>query len=157
MANCWLVKSEPDVYGIDKLKADKTTQWTGVRNYQARNFLIEMKVGDRVLFYHSNTEPPGVVGVAKVVKTAYPDPTQFEGDSELFDIKSTWEKPRWFAPDLAFSRKFGQIVSIDVLRQTKGLSAMQLLQRGSRLSVNRVTQEQFDIILKLAKDFVIGK
>ncbi len=149
MANCWLVKSEPEVYGIDKLKADKSTQWTGVRNYQARNFLMEMKVGDEVLFYHSNAKPTGIVGIARVATLAYPDPTQFDRKSDFFDAKSTKDKPRWFAPDLKFMSKFKQIISIEELRSIKGLSAMLLLQRGSRLSVTPVTAEQFGIILKL--------
>lgn len=149
MKRYWLVKSEPDVYGISQLKRDGKTQWTGVRNYQARNLLMEMRRGELVVFYHSNAKPPAAVGVAKVVKEAYPDSSQFERKSEYFDPKSTAEKPRWFAPDLEFVATFDTPVALESMRGVKGLAKLPLLQRGSRLSVNPVTESEFNIILEL--------
>jgi predicted RNA-binding protein with PUA-like domain len=149
MKRYWLVKSEPEVYGISQLKRDVRTQWTGVRNYQARNLLMEMKTGELVIFYHSNAKPPAAVGVAKVFKEAYPDSSQFERRSEYFDPKSTSDKPRWFAPDLEFVSSFVTPVALESMRSVKGLAKLPLLQRGSRLSVNPVTESEFNIILKL--------
>lgn len=146
----WLVKTEPTTYSIDDLKRDKKTHWHGVRNYQARNFLQKMEVGDTVLFYHSVVEPVGVVGIATVVKRAYPDPSQFEKKSEYFDPAARPDKPRWFCPDLGFKRKFAGTVSLKSLRELPGLSKMVLLQKGSRLSVQPVTEKEFEIIMKEA-------
>lgn len=148
----WLVKSEIEDYPIAALKSDKVTQWTGVRNYQARNFLMEMKPGDRVLFYHSNAEPSGIAGTAMVKAKAYPDPTQFNRKSDYFDPKSSVDKPRWFAPDLAFESIFKRFVPLEQLRNVSELSKMSLLQKGSRLSVHPVTEEQFSIILRLGSE-----
>lgn len=145
----WLVKTEPHVYSIDDLQRDKVTSWTGVRNYQARNFLREMSVGDLVLVYHSNAEPPGVFGIARVKQSAKPDPTQFDERSEYFDPAASLEKPRWFCPDLAFSAKLSMMVSLDSLRGQASLSGLQLLQRGSRLSVLPVTEAHFEIICSM--------
>lgn len=145
----WLVKSEPDVYSIDDLKREQTTAWSGVRNYQARNFLSAMKKGELVLFYHSSAEPPGVAGICKVAKMAYPDPTQFDRRSEYFDEKASPEKPRWFAPDLAFVKRFKAIITLDFLRKQRALQKMVLLQRGSRLSVQPVTEDEFHTIVNL--------
>jgi predicted RNA-binding protein with PUA-like domain len=142
----WLVKTEPHVYSIDDLRRDKITAWTGVRNYQARNFLKQMEVGDLVLVYHSNAEPPGVVGVARVKHGAKADPTQFDRKSEYFDPAASLEKPRWFCPDLAFSAKLAVMVTLESLRAQASLSGLQLLQRGSRLSVLPVSEKHFDII-----------
>ena len=146
----WLVKTEPDVYSIDDFARDKVTDWTCVRNYQARNFLMKMEVGDDVLIYHSNAEPSGVVGVAKVHKVASPDRTQFERNGEYFDPKATKEAPRWFCPDLKFVRKLSREVPLEELRGYKALEGLLLLQRGSRLSVIPVSDKHFEFIVKTA-------
>lgn len=145
----WLAKSEPDEYSIDDLKADKVCYWDGVRNYQARNYLREMQVGDKVLFYHSNANPPGVAGVMKVVKAACPDPSQFDKKDKHFDPKSTKENPRWFCPDFSFETKFKNFVPLDQLRQHKKLSGLELLRRGSRLSVHPVERAEYETIVAL--------
>jgi predicted RNA-binding protein with PUA-like domain len=142
----WLVKTEPHVYSIDDLQRDKSTAWTGVRNYQARNFLREMKRGDIILIYHSNAQPPGVVGIASVKNEAKPDPTQFEVGGEYFDPAATNDKPRWFCPDLAFLKKLPKMVSLEELRNNRELEGLALLQRGSRLSVIPVSDKHFAII-----------
>jgi predicted RNA-binding protein with PUA-like domain len=149
----WLVKTEPESYSIDDLAAEKTkcTSWDGVRNYQARNFMRdEMQVGDRVLFYHSNAKPPAVVGVAKVVREAYPDPTAWDEDDSHYDPKSSPENPRWVMVDLEFEQKFAKSLSLETLRKVKSLQKMELLRTGSRLSVQPVRKSEFDAILKLA-------
>ncbi|MBX7137250.1 MAG: EVE domain-containing protein [Oligoflexia bacterium] len=146
----WLVKTEPEVFSIADLKRERATSWGGVRNYQARNFLRAMKVGEEVLIYHSNTEPPAVVGVAAVKRAAYPDPEQFDRHSEYFDGKSTQENPRWFSPDLMFVKEFPTPVELARLKAERKLKAMPLLQRGSRLSVMPVTADEFKYILRLA-------
>lgn len=145
----WLVKSEEDVYSIDDLKRDKKTHWHGVRNYQARNYLKAMKRGDTVLFYHSNCETPGVVGVATVDKVAYPDPSQFDKKSEYYDSKSPAAEPRWFCPDIAYKKKFQQTVSLEELKTVSGIGDFQLLKRGNRLSVLPVTDTQLRVIERL--------
>ena len=147
----WLVKSEPTTYSIDSLKSDKKTLWDGVRNYQARNFLKEMKKGDLVLFYHSVTEPIGVSGVAKVSKEAVPDPTQFDKKSDYYDPDSKKDAPRWFCPELSFEKKFAKIVDRPSLVKDKKLSSMMLMQKGSRLSVTPVTKEEFTVITSKTK------
>ena len=147
--SCWLVKSEEDVYSIDNLKRDKKTHWNGVRNYQARNYLKAMKRGDAVLFYHSNCDEPGIVGLASVDKVAYPDPSQFDKKSEYYDGKSPVDAPRWFCPDVKFEKKFQHAVSLEVLKTVSGLGDFQLLQRGNRLSVMPVSDAQRRIIERL--------
>jgi predicted RNA-binding protein with PUA-like domain len=147
---CWLVKTEPEVFSIDDFARAKVTDWTGVRNYQARNFLRSMKVKDKVLVYHSNAQPSAVVGLASVLREAQPDRTQFDCKSEYFDPKSTLEKPRWFCPDLSFVRKLKTPIALDVLRGVKSLSGLLLLERGSRLSVIPVSDKHFDTIVDLA-------
>lgn len=147
----WLMKSEPDVFSIDTLKKDKTTWWEGVRNYQARNFMMkDMQVGDEVLFYHSNAEPPGVAGLAKISKTAEPDATQFDKKSEYYDAKASKEKPIWFCVQLAFVEKFDELVSLADLRANEKLADMVVLQKGSRLSVQPVEKKHFDLVKKMA-------
>ena len=146
----WLVKTEPHVYSIDDLKHDKKTEWTGVRNYQARNFLQEMELGDIVLVYHSNAEPPGVIGISKVSRTAEPDPTQFDSKSEYHEPKATQEAPRWFCPQLAFVKKFGRLVSLNELRENRALAGLRLLERGSRLSVIPISEKHFEAIVGMA-------
>lgn len=149
--NYWLVKTEPNVYSIDDLRRDKKTLWTGVRNYQARNFLQQMKIGDELLVYHSNAEPPGVVGLASIAAVATPDPTQFDAQSEYFDPKSSEAKPRWFCPQVAFSRTLPVMVSLHDLREVKALEGLALLQRGSRLSVIPVAEQHFRRIVLMGE------
>lgn len=143
------MKTEPDVFSIDQLKKDKTTWWTGVRNYQARNFMKEMSVGDEVLFYHSSCEIPGVVGVAKVSKRAAPDELQFDKKSEYFDAKATKDKPTWYCVQVQFAKKFANPISLDDLRKQKNLSEMLVLRKGQRLSVQPVSQAHFEIVQSL--------
>ena len=146
----WLMKSEPDAYSIDHLAADGTTHWDGVRNYQARNTMRDdMKVGDGVLYYHSQLKPPGVVGLAKVIKEAYPDHTAWDPKSKYFDEKTDPKDPRWFMVDIGFVEKFDRMVSIDEMRQHSELEGMVLLHR-SRLSVQPVTDAEFAFIVDLA-------
>ena len=149
--NYWLVKSEPSSFSWDDLwRAPKrTTSWEGVRNYQARNFMRAMKRGDRVLFYHSSAEPNAVVGIAEVAREAYPDPLQFDRKSEMFDPKSTRDDPRWSTVDLKAVRAFAKPVTLTELRGVPGLEKMELLRKGSRLSVNAVTAEEFAIVARL--------
>ncbi len=145
----WLMKTEPESFSIDDLKRLKKDAWSGVRNYQARNFMKEMKVGDRVLFYHSSTTPPGIAGLAKVVAAAHPDETQFVRKSPYFDPKATKAKPIWYCVDVGFVKKFSRLVPLEELRGIKALKDMVLLQRGSRLSVQPVTEKEFEAIIKL--------
>ena len=149
----WLMKSEPDGFSIDDLANVKQEPWSGVRNYQARNFMWkEMKVGDGVFFYHSNTKAPGIVGVAKVVSQAYPDPTQFNPESDYYDPKATAENPRWFLVDVAFERKLARELSLEELKsQALQLGDFALLNRGTRLSIVPVSATQWKTILKLEK------
>lgn len=148
--NYWLMKSEPDVFSIDQLHKDKTTSWEGVRNYQARNFMMkDMQVGDLVLFYHSNAQPSGVAGLAQVSKLATPDKTQFDKKSEYFDVKATKEKPIWFCVEVKYVEKFKQVVSLADLRENDKLHDMLVLQKGSRLSVQPVDKKHFEIVKKM--------
>lgn len=146
----WLIKSEPTAYSIDDLKRDKSTLWEGVRNYQARNFMMkEMKVGDEALFYHSSAEPPVAVGIAEVSGPAEPDPTQFdEGDSH-YDPKATPAKPIWYCVRFKFKQKFARQVSLSEMRNERELQKMVLLQKGSRLSIQPVTEKEFRLVSKL--------
>ena len=151
--NHWLIKSEPDVFSIrDLAKAPrKTTHWEGVRNYQARNFLRAMRKGDRCLFYHSNAAPPGVAGVVEVVREAYPDPAAWDPQSDYHDPKASPDNPIWSMVDVKLVEAFAREIPLDELRATKALAGMELLRRGSRLSVHPVTAAQFSTVLKLAK------
>ncbi len=149
----WLMKSEPDAYSIDDLEREPSgaTGWDGVRNYQARNFMRDgMKVGDGILFYHSNAKPPGVAGIARVVREAYPDPTQFDPDSRYFDPKSKTEDPRWLHVDIAHERTFSRLIPLDELKETPGLEELPLVKRGNRLSVMPVSDDEWRLILALA-------
>lgn len=147
----WLMKTEPDAYSIDDLARDGTTHWDGVRNYQARNLMRdEMRIGDKVLFYHSAIRPPGVAGLAEVVRESYPDHTSWDPDSKYFDLKSTPEEPRWFMVDVAFVAKFDRMVTLDEIRLHDELSDMVLVKR-SRLSVQPVTPEEYDYIVALGQ------
>ncbi len=148
----WLIKSEPDVYSIDSLKKDRTTEWTGVRNFQARNFMRDsMKPGELLLFYHSNAQPPGVAGIAKVAGAPVPDVTQFDTKSEYFDDTSDKTAPRWVAARVGFVEKFANPVPLEVLKADPQLDGMALLQKGQRLSVQPVSEAHFKRVLKLAK------
>jgi predicted RNA-binding protein with PUA-like domain len=151
MKHYWLMKSEPDEFSIDALAKVGQEPWSGVRNYQARNFMMkDMKVGDGILFYHSNCAVPGVAGLAEVASTAYPDPTQFQRNSDYFDAASKPEEPRWWLVDVGFMRKFKRVVSLDELRsQAEALGDFALLRRGNRLSVLPVTAAQYKHILTL--------
>jgi predicted RNA-binding protein with PUA-like domain len=145
----WLMKSEADVYSIDDLEQDGDTMWDGVRNYQARNNMQEMKVDDRVLYYHSRQTPPAVVGLARVVREAYPDPTQFDADNKYFDEKSDPDDPRWWLVDVAFERKFDDPVSLQDIKDESSLSDMVLV-NNSRLSVQPVEPAEFERVLEMA-------
>ncbi len=140
----WLIKSEPDVFALADLRRVRREPWTGVRNYQARNFLWkEMRDGDLALFYHSNATPPGVAGVARVTGEAYPDPTQWDPASEYFDAKSSPDNPRWWLVDFEFVAEFPQFVSLETMRVDPGLAGMWVLRRGNRLSVTPVEARHF--------------
>ena len=148
--NYWLMKSEPDAYSFEQLKKDKTTLWDGIRNYQARNFMMkDMKVGDTVLFYHSNTKPPGIIGLAKVSKNAAPDPTAFDKKSKYFDEKSDKENPRWHCVEVKYFKPFKNYVSLDDIKETASLKDMKVVQRGQRLSIQPVLKKEFDKICKM--------
>lgn len=143
----WLMKSEPESYGIDHLKADKKTAWTGVRNFLARNYMRDgMQIGDQVLFYHSSCKVPGVYGLARVVSPAYPDPTQFDAMSRYYESRATKEKPVWFLVDIAFVQKFKEPVTLTQIRATSDLHSMVILKPGNRLSITPVTVKEFDVI-----------
>jgi len=147
----WLVKSEPGAYSIDDLDRDVVTCWDGIRNYQARNFMRdEMKVGNLVLFYHSNAEPPAVVGLARVCEEAYPDHTAWDRKNDHFDQKSTPNNPVWVMVDLEFVEKFPKSVSLPKLREAHGLDELLVTRRGQRLSIQPVAKTHFQKILALA-------
>ena len=147
----WLVKSEPSSYSIDDLKKDRKTPWTGVRNYQARNFMRDdMRVGDPVLFYHSNADPTGVAGIAKVASAPYPDATALDKKSDYYDEKSKKDNPRWQLVDIGFVKKFKDVVPLSELRKEKALAKMRLLEPGQRLSVMPVTKEEFEHVINMA-------
>ena len=148
----WLFKSEEDVFSIDDLAAakDKTTFWDGVRNYQARNLLRDdIKKGDLVLYYHSNSKPTGVAGVARVSKNAYADPTQFDPRSKYHDAKSSKDDPRWVGVEIKFVKKLKRVVELSELKANPALSEMMVTQRGARLSVQPVTKDEYDAVLAM--------
>ncbi|MGH8080903.1 MAG: EVE domain-containing protein [Lysobacter sp.] len=148
----WLMKSEPDAFSIEDLERVRTEPWNGVRNYQARNYMRDgMKVGDGVLFYHSNTAVPGIVGLAIIAAEAYPDPTQFDPKSDYYDAKSTREDPRWLLVDVAFDRKFKRTVSLDEIkaRADELGEDFALTRRGNRLSVLPVSAAQWKLLLAM--------
>jgi len=151
MPRYWLFKSEPGSYSIDHLKKDGRTFWNGIRNYQARNLLRdEIREGDRVLFYHSNAEPPGVAGTAVVIRSGYPDTTALDPKSPYFDEKASEDDPRWFMVDIEFGEKFPTYVPLNTLKETRGLETMVVTTR-SRLSVQPVTPEEFEIVERLGR------
>ncbi len=146
----WLMKSEPDAYSLDDLARDGVEPWDGIRNYQARNLMRdEMTVGDRVIFYHSNAKPPAAVGLAEVASEAYPDPTQFDPDGKYFDPKSSPDDPRWLLVDVRYVGHFERPVPLPEIKEDPALSEMVLVQR-SRLSVQPVTETEFDHLVELA-------
>ncbi|MCX8056051.1 MAG: EVE domain-containing protein [Ignavibacteria bacterium] len=151
MKNYWLFKSEPDVYSIDDLERDGTTFWDGVRNYEARNYLRDkVKKGDKVLFYHSNCEVPGVYGVCEVVKEGYPDFTQFDPKNKYYDPKSNPNNPTWFMVDVKFVKKLKKPVTLEEIKNNPKLKNIRLVQKGNRLSIIPLTKEEFDEILKMS-------
>ncbi len=146
------MKTEPGEYSIDDLKKDKSTGWDGVRNYQARNFMRDqMRVGDGVFFYHSNAKPGavGIAGLAKVCKAAYPDDTAWDENDKHFDPKSNSENPIWFRVDVRFVKKCPEVITLQKLKATPGLEKMVVTQKGSRLSVQPVSPDEWELILKM--------
>ncbi len=150
MKRHWLIKSEPETYGIDHLARDKKTAWEGVRNFLARNYMRDqMHIGDTVLFYHSSCKVPGIYGLAKVASAPYPDASQYDKKGHYFEPRATKEKPVWQLVDIAFVRKFPEPVTLPMLRAQKKLGRMALLQPGSRLSITPVTEAEFGVIESL--------
>ena len=145
----WLFKSEPTTYGIDHLEKDKVTAWSGVRNYQARNYMRDsMRKGDRAFFYHSSCEVPGIAGLIEISRAAYPDETQFDRKSKQYDSAATRDNPRWFNVEVKFVKKT-RVVGIPELRGHKALKDMMVLQRGNRLSITPVTQAEWGCIMAM--------
>ena len=146
----WLIKSEPSVYSIEDLERDGKTEWSGVRNYKARSYMRdEIRPGDGLLFYHSNTEPLGVYGIAEVDSAAHPDSTQFLEGDHYYDPDTDPDKPRWWCVDVRHVETFANPVTRDTMKSTPGLADMAVLKRGMRLSVIRVTPEEFEIVRRL--------
>ena len=146
----WLMKSEPDVYGLDHLRKERIDHWDGIRNYQARNYMRdEMQKGDLAFFYHSSCDEPGIAGIMKVNKNAYPDFTAFDPKEKYYDPKSDPANPRWLMVDVRYVRKLKRLISLKELKLHKNLDNMRLLQRGNRLSILPVTKKEWDYILKL--------
>lgn len=147
----WLMKSEPETFSFVDLKQRKKTLWDGVRNYQARNFMMQdMKVGDKVLFYHSSCEVPGVAGLAEVTAPAQPDPTQFDPKSDYHDPKATKTKPIWFCVEVGNPQDLKRPITLPEIRGTKELQGMLLLKKGQRLSIQPVTAKEYEILIKLS-------
>jgi predicted RNA-binding protein with PUA-like domain len=150
--NYWLMKSEPDAFGIDDLitKPNQTEHWDGVRNYQARNMMRDdMKLGDQVFFYHSSCKEIGVVGVMEVACESYPDHTGFDSSSKYYDSKSSEDKPRWFMIDVKFVRKFSRTITLAQIKANPLLEDMRLIKKGNRLSINQVTKDEWKAILDM--------
>lgn len=146
----WLMKSEPDCFSIDDLKNQKVAPWDGVRNYQVRNMLRdEMQVGDQAFFYHSNATPPGIAGLMEIVRAGYPDSTAFDPKAEHFDPKSDPANPRWYMVDVKFKRKFPRLLSLEALRQHPELHTLQILRKGSRLSITPLSAKEWQLILDI--------
>ncbi len=150
----WLFKSEPTTFSIDHLMRapEQITHWEGVRNYQVRNMLRDdIQVGDKVFFYHSNCNPPGIVGTMEVVKAGYPDDSAYDPQSKYFDPKSSRAKPLWYQVNVHFLKKFPHIISLEELKKQTELQNMPLLRRGNRLSITKVAKEEWELICKMAK------
>lgn len=143
----WLMKSEPDVFGIDQLKKDKTTWWEGVRNYMARNYMMkEMSVGDEILFYHSNAEPAGVAGLAAVSKSAEPDKLQFDKKSDYFEKRATKDKPVWFCVQVQFKEKFKNFIPLKEMKTDSHCADLMVIKKGQRLSIQPVSEKDFNYL-----------
>lgn len=149
--NYWLMKSEPQTYSISDLEQEQRTIWDGVRNYQARNFLRQMQIGDLAFFYHSNSKPPGIVGLMKIVESNVVDPTQFERDSQYYDPKSPPESPRWQTVTVEFEDNFGKIISLAQLKQIFSGEDLLVVKKGNRLSVMPVKEEVAKQIISIAQ------
>ena len=145
----WLMKSEPDVYGIDHLEREGSTLWDGIRNYQARNFMRSMQAGDLAFFYHSNSKPPGIVGLMEVSETGLIDPSQFDPASKYFDASSSRDSPRWDCARLRFVRRFPALLSLDALREAFTPEQLPVVRRGNRLSILPVPDASADRLLQL--------
>jgi len=145
----WLMKSEPDVYGIDHLQQEGTTLWDGIRNYQARNFMRSMAIGDRAFFYHSNAKPPGIVGLMEVIETGLTDPSQFDPASKYFDPKSKAEAPRWDCVRLRYVGRFAELLSLDQLREQFSVEELPVVRQGNRLSILPVPEASATRLLEL--------
>lgn len=150
--NYWLMKSEPGNFSLDDLqrRPAQTEPWDGVRNYQARNFMRQMQVGDQAFFYHSNACPSGIAGIVEIVRAAYPDPTQFDPASRYFDAKATVDAPRWDLVEVKFVRAFRRIIALDALKAVPELAGMAVVRKGSRLSVMPVSPVHWQVVLALA-------
>jgi predicted RNA-binding protein with PUA-like domain len=150
----WLMKSEPEVYSIDDFRRDQRTLWTGVRNYQARNFMMAdhptaMKLGDSFIFYHSNAEPSAAVGLGKIHRLSVPDPEQFQKKSEYFEPRATKAKPIWYCAEVEFELRFARPVTLEEMRGEKALAKLELLKRGTRLSIFPMSEAEFQHILRM--------
>ena len=145
----WLMKSEPDVYGIHHLQQEGTTLWDGIRNYQARNFMRSMKIGDRAFFYHSNAKPPGIVGMMDVIETGITDPSQFDPSNKYFDPRSSPEAPRWDCVRLRYVGTFAQMLSLDQLREQFSVEELPVVRQGNRLSILPVPEASATRLLEL--------
>ena len=150
MPRYWLLKTEPESFSIDDLERVGTEEWSGVRNFTARNLMREMRAGDLGFFYHSSTKPPGIAGICEIVGPAHPDSTQFDRKSEYYDPSSTRDDPKWWCVDVRFVRKLPRFVTLEELRTIPALAFMPLLRKGQRLSVQPVSQQEWDLILALA-------
>ncbi|MGC9458051.1 MAG: EVE domain-containing protein [Halothiobacillaceae bacterium] len=147
---CWLMKSEPDVFGIDDLARVDVEPWDGVRNYQARNMMRDqMQEGDLAFFYHSNTKMPGIVGIMEIVRAGYPDDTAWDPEAKYYDPKSTPEAPRWFRVDVKYRRHTNRVITLNEMREDPALADMPLVRKGNRLSIMPVTEAQWNHILTL--------
>jgi len=151
MPRHWLFKSEPDAYSLADLERDGRTEWSGVRSFQARNLMREMKVGDKGFFYHSSVQPPGIVGVCEVIAEAHPDSTQFDRASEYYDRTSKRDDPKWWCVDVAYVRTYPRMIPLDELRAIPALAFMPLLRRGQRLSVQPVSPQEWELIERLVR------
>ena len=149
--NYWLMKSEPDAYSIDSLKNDGVTLWDGIRNYQARNFMRKMSIGDKVFFYHSNCKPPGIVGLMKVIDLGIIDPTQFEKESKYYDPKSKITNPRWDCVKVEYVFKSNKILSLNELKKLFSEEELLVVKKGNRLSIVPVKIDVAKILLKIIK------
>lgn len=145
----WLMKSEPDVYGIHHLQQEGTTLWDGIRNYQARNFMRSMAIGDRAFFYHSNAKPPGIIGLMEVIETGLTDPSQFDPDNKYFDPKSKPEAPRWDCVRLRYVGRFAELLSLDQLRELFTVDELPVVRQGNRLSILPVPEASATRLLEL--------